>query len=48
MSKGIIIYETVEDEQALADLLQHIAGQIQQGYTSGYHPGWEMQEGEDD
>lgn len=46
--KGIAIYETVDSEQALADLLRHIASLVEQGYTSGYYPGWELQEEKDD
>lgn len=39
---GIIIHEEVEDTEAVVDLLNHIATKVKEGYTSGYHPGWEL------
>lgn len=48
MSKNLIIHEGAEDEQSLAELLRHIATQIEGGYTSGHGPGWEIVEDEDE
>jgi hypothetical protein len=38
----INIYEEVETESELVDLLRRIAELAEEGYTSGYHPGWEL------
>jgi hypothetical protein len=38
----INIYEQVKNETGLVDLLRRIAELVEQGYTSGYHPGWEL------
>jgi hypothetical protein len=40
----INIYEQVENECSLVDLLRRIAELIEQGYTSGYHPDCELVE----
>ena len=32
----------------MADLLRKIAGMIEEGYTSGYYPHWELEEQEDE
>ena len=39
---GVIIHETVGTEEDLPELLLHIAAQVADGMTSGYHPGWEI------
>lgn len=41
-SKNVIIYDGVETNEELPDLLRYIASQIESGMTSGYHPGWEI------
>lgn len=51
--RSIEIFEEVSNDYEMVDLLRHIADQIErEGYTSGYHPGWELQgeieEDEDD
>lgn len=45
--KTISIFEkkSVED---MPELLRHIADQIEQGMTSGYYPGWELVEVDDE
>ncbi|KKN66877.1 hypothetical protein LCGC14_0467450 [marine sediment metagenome] len=40
----LIILEEVETASELVDLLQHIAGLIEGGNTSGYHPGWRIEQ----
>lgn len=42
MSKNVIIYDGADTTDKLAELLKHVAGMIEQGYTSGYNPGWEI------
>jgi len=37
-----------ETSEEMADLLRHIAGMIEGGYTSGYYPHWELEEQEDE
>lgn len=44
MSKNVIIYEGVETNEDLAEQLRHIASLIDGGATSGYYPGWEVVE----
>ena len=39
---GIIIHEIVRTDEDVADLLDHIAEQLRDGMTSGYHPDWEL------
>ena len=46
MSKNVIIYEGSKTENDLAELLRHIASQIDNGMTSGHYPGWEIVEDE--
>lgn len=48
MSKKIFINDGVETNADLAEQLRHIASLIDQGYTSGQNPGWEIEEDEDD
>lgn len=43
----IIIYEEVEDAEQAVDLLNYIAEKIKDGNTSGYHPGWALENNED-
>lgn len=43
MSK-VVIYEEVESDEELVDLLDYIKGLVDQGFTSGYYPGWELQD----
>jgi len=38
----INIYEQVDGEHDLVDLLRRIAELVEEGYASGYHPGWEL------
>lgn len=40
---SINVKESAESVSALADLLRHIASQLDEGYTSGYYPTWEME-----
>ena len=39
---SIEITSTAASPEALADLLEHIAGQLREGYTSGYGPYWKV------
>lgn len=48
MSKKVIIYDGVETPEDLADQLREIARLIEEGNTSGYTPGWEIVEDEDE
>jgi hypothetical protein len=48
MSKKVIIYDGVEDDASLAEQLRHIANLIDEGYTIGYTPAWEIVEDDDD
>lgn len=36
--------EATESTEDMVRLLEHVAGLIEQGYTSGYHPYWELTE----
>lgn len=47
MSKNIIIYKDSSDEAELANLLRYIAGKLDDGYTSGHYPGWELIDGDE-
>lgn len=38
----LTIHEEVENPEEMIDLLNEIATKIQEGYTSGYHPGWSL------
>jgi ABC-type glycerol-3-phosphate transport system substrate-binding protein len=38
----IEIHETFSDTEELVRALEYIKGLIEEGYTSGYHPGWEL------
>jgi len=38
----INIHEQVKNETDLVDLLRFVAELVEQGYASGYHPGWEL------
>ena len=38
----ITIPETADDAEEMADRLRYIAGQIEEGFTSGYHPAWSL------
>ena len=40
----IEISETTKKDYDMADLLRHIAGMIDEGYTSGYDPTWNLRE----
>jgi hypothetical protein len=42
MTVRITITETTADTSDMIDLLRHVADLIEQGYTSGFHPGWSM------
>ena len=42
MSVKITIPETADDADDMAQRLRCIADMIDQGYTSGYHPGWTL------
>ena len=42
MLKNVIIYEGEQAELELANKLRHIAGLIEQGYTAGIEPSWEI------
>lgn len=44
MSKRIVIHESVESNEDLADLLRRLADMVEEGYTSGYYPAWEIEE----
>jgi hypothetical protein len=48
MSKKVIIYDGVEHAGDLAAQLRTVADLIDQGYTSGHNPGWEIVEDEDE
>lgn len=39
----ILIYDEPITNEDAADLLKEIARQIENGMTSGFHPGWELQ-----
>ena len=38
----IAITETAEDGYEMAERLRRIADLLDQGFTSGYHPGWSI------
>lgn len=38
----IDITEETKRYSDMADLLRHIADLIERGYTSGYHPSWDL------
>jgi hypothetical protein len=40
----IVIYSTATDADAMASLLKHIAVLIEEGYTSGFHPAWRLED----
>lgn len=40
----ITIPEPAEDTEELAERLRYIAGLLDQGFTSGYHPAWDISE----
>lgn len=42
MSYRINIREEAEHAEAMSDVLEHIAGQLREGYTSGYYPTWDL------
>ena len=42
MSVTITIPETADDADEMAERLRYIAGLIDQGFTSGYHPAWTL------
>jgi len=42
MSKTITINEQVETTTEMVNLLRHISNQIEEGYTRGYYPTWEI------
>lgn len=42
MAITITITEEQETTADVVDMLQHIAGLIDQGFTSGYYPTWSM------
>lgn len=44
MTLKIVIHETAESADDMADLLAYIAALISSGYTSGYHPGWSLED----
>ena len=44
MSVTIRILETADDADGMAEQLRYIAGLIDQGFTSGYHPAWSLDE----
>jgi hypothetical protein len=46
MSKQVIIYDEVDTEEELAELLREVARLIDSGMTSGHYPGWEIVENE--
>lgn len=48
MSKKVIIYDGCERDEELPEQLREIAKLIDEGYTSGHSPGWEIVEDEDD
>ena len=40
--------EQVESADQAADLARHVAGLLDEGYTSGHHPGWELHDSDPD
>lgn len=44
----IQINESVHDKAAMSDLLHHICCQLENGYSCGYYPHWELIPEEDD
>ena len=44
MTFKIEIYDEADSEDEMADLLRHIADMVEDGYTSGYYPGWVMRD----
>ena len=47
MNKKVIIYAGSDTNEGLADLLREVARLIDTGMTSGYYPGWEIIEDDD-
>jgi hypothetical protein len=43
----ISIFAGKENVEDMAEMLRHIADQLDQGMTSGYYPGWELVEEEE-
>lgn len=41
--RSIIIHEETNDDQNMVDVLRRIADLVEQGYTNGYEPSWELQ-----
>lgn len=39
---NVIIHNDSDSKDELANLLRYIAGKIDDGYTSGHYPGWEI------
>lgn len=44
----IVINSAKPDAESMADLLRNVAGQLDQGYTSGFYPHWTLTDEEDD
>ena len=42
MAKTIIIKEETETSTEMVNLLRHISNQIEEGYTNGYYPTWQL------
>lgn len=46
--RTIVISEETETGDEFAYILEHIAGQIRQGYTSGIEPSWSLEGADED
>jgi hypothetical protein len=44
----ITVYEPAADGEEMAGLLEHLADLLREGYTSGFHPGWDLAEVEEE
>ena len=42
----VVFTARADDEADLPELLRHVAGMIEEGYTSGYQPTWDVSEEE--
>ena len=41
----LVVVEETETTADMADVLRTIAALIEQGYTSGYYPTWQLEQG---